>query len=195
MEGPIEGLDELIRQALGRNRVEILAAYLPGMDVALIRWPSDESLRVHLAQEGHPRLLLVEPEAEPPICVDVLEDWVRLPVSHPDRNARIKSLEEKAGRLEIERPIVHHGDMLEYHGAIVQLSEIQGRLIRSFISRFGGVVRRAELTTHAWPGVDASANNLDVAIGRLRRQIEPAGLRIVSVRSRGYLLCSAERPG
>jgi len=163
------------------------------MDVALIQWPSDESLRVHLAQVGHPRHLLVEPDADPPICVDVLEDWVRLPASRTDRNARIKSLEERTGRRDDEVPVVD-GGTLEYGGATVQLSDTQSRLIAPLIERFGAVVRREELSAHAWPDLDASANNLDVTVGRLRRQIERAGLRIKTVRSRGYLLCGVEGP-
>lgn len=162
------------------------------MDVALIQWPSDDSLRVHLARLGHPRLLLVEPEADPPICVDVLEDWVRLPVSRADRNARVKSLQARAGHRDDERPVVHGGGTLEYAGASIELSEIQGRLMTPLIERFGAVVSRDELSAHAWPELGSSANNLDVTIGRLRRQVAAVGLQIRTIRSRGYLLCAAE---
>lgn len=165
------------------------------MDVALIQWPSDESLRVHLAREGHPRLLLVAPEADPPICLDVLEDWVRLPVSRADRNARIRSLEERAGRRRDELPVVHQGGTLEYEDLTVELSAIQARLVTPLIERFGAVVGREELCERVWPGLEASANNLDVNVGRLRRQLETVGLRIRTVRSRGYLLCAAEERG
>ena len=66
--------------------------------MALIRWPSDEALRVELAQLKHPRLLLIEPHADPPHVSDILEDWVRLPVSREDRNARIRVLEHGSHR-------------------------------------------------------------------------------------------------
>ncbi|MGB8361812.1 MAG: helix-turn-helix domain-containing protein, partial [Acidimicrobiia bacterium] len=65
------------------------------MDVALVQWPSDEALRSDLAERRHPRLLLVETDVEPPICSDPLEDWVRLPVSRADRNARLRALEAR----------------------------------------------------------------------------------------------------
>jgi DNA-binding response OmpR family regulator len=162
------------------------------MDVALIRWPSDESLRTELAQQEYPRLLLVEPDAEPPICVDSIEDWVRLPVSRADRNARIRALEQRAGRGAQALPVVTADGTLEYGDARTQLSGTQVRLMVPLIERFGGVVGREMLSTHAWPGSQTSANNLDVTVGRLRRQIQPLGLTIRTVRSRGYLLCGAD---
>lgn len=165
------------------------------MDVALIQWPSDESLRIQLARQEHPRLLLVEPEAAPPRCVDVLEDWVRLPVSQADRKARIISLEERACRDREEAPIIGQDGTLDYRGARVQLSGTQARIISALIDRFGAVVSREEVTARAWPGSDASANNLDVTIGRLRREIAGLGLWVKTVRSRGFLLCGVEGPG
>lgn len=163
------------------------------MDVALIQWPSDGSLRARLAEQGHPRLLLVEPDGEPPMCVDVLEDWVRLPVTRADRNARIEVLQERAGHLDEEVPVLIHDGTLEYRGATTQLSELQVRLIHPLIDRFGAVVSRDVLGAHAWPGSDAIANNLDVTVRRLRRQVEHVGLRIRTVRSRGYLLGDGDR--
>lgn len=164
------------------------------MDVALIQWPSQRSLRARLAEQGHPRLLLVESDGEPPMCVDVLEDWVRLPVPKADRNARIEVLQERAGRLELARPVLSHDGTLDYRGATAQLSELQVRVIDPLIDRFGAVVSRDVLGAHAWPGADAIGNNLDVTMRRLRRQVEQVGLMVRTVRSRGYLLAAGE-PG
>jgi DNA-binding response OmpR family regulator len=127
------------------------------MDVALIRWPSDEALRVELAQVKHPRLLLVEPDADPPHISDILEDWVRLPVSREDRNARDSS---------------------------TRLSEIQGHLMRIFIERFGAVANRDALIASAWPDGEATAGNLRVMVRRLRPLLAPLDLQIRAVRSR-----------
>lgn len=158
------------------------------MDVALIQWPSDEDLRQELAEKGHPRLLLVESDSEPPECTDVLEDWVRLPVSRSDRNARIKTLQSRNGSVSSPVPTIDSFGTLEYSGVRTQLSAVQASLLEVLVDRIGAVVGREEICSHVWPGSDSSANNLDVAIGRLRRQIEPLGLRIKTVRSRGYLL-------
>jgi hypothetical protein len=165
--------------------------YFSGMDVALIRWPSDESLRQELARQGNPRLLLVEPDAEPPVCVDVLEDWVRLPVSRGDRNARIRALETRSGHLDREIPLLGRDGSLQFRGGSAQLSEIQARVIAPMIDRFGGVVSREMLADKGWPGQVSTGNTLDVTVARLRRQVAPLGLMIRTVRSRGYLLCDA----
>lgn len=159
------------------------------MDVALIQWPSDETLRCQLAERRRPRLLLVEADAEPPVCSDPLEDWVRLPVSRADRNARVCALETRYDADGPDIPRLDEVGTLRHRGATTQLSEIQARLIEPLIERFGGVVGRDTLTAAAWPGTDAAANSLDVTVGRLRRQLGPVGLEIRTVRSRGYLLC------
>ncbi|MGB8361383.1 MAG: helix-turn-helix domain-containing protein, partial [Acidimicrobiia bacterium] len=78
---------------------------------------------------------------------------------------------------------------LSYRGAATQLSPTQARLVQPLIERFGGVVGRDTLAAAAWPGADSAANSLDVTVGRLRRQLVPVGLKIRTVRSRGYLIC------
>ena len=161
------------------------------MDVALIQWPSDESLRRELAALRQPRLLLVDSDAEPPECADVLEDWVRLPVSRADRSARIHTLESRVESEHPAAPTLNANGTLHHRGESTQLSAIQSDLVRLMIERFGAVVSREDLAAVAWPGSDASDNNLDVTIGRLRRQLVPVGLKIRTVRSRGYLLGDA----
>jgi len=160
------------------------------MDVAMIQWPSDEGLRAQLEEQRQPRLLLVDSDVEPPHCTDVLEDWIRLPVSRDDRNARIRTLEARVGDVEREVPSIDGSGTLCYRGASTQLSAIQSDLALALLERFGSVVSRETLVAAAWPRDESSDNNLDVAIGRLRRQLEPVGLRIRTVRSRGYLLTS-----
>ena len=167
-------------------------SYVAAMDVALIQWPSDEALRLELAEMQHPRLLLVEPDVEPPVVSDVLEDWIRLPVSRADRNARVRTLESRIGAETTPMPVLSRDGLIEYGGARTRLSEIQAILAAALIERFGAVVSRESLVSAAWPDTDASSNNLDVSIGRLRRQLYPLGLRVRTVRSRGYLLCDAE---
>jgi DNA-binding response OmpR family regulator len=166
-------------------------AYLSGMDVALIQWPSDEALRQEFARLQQPRLLLVDPDAEPPDVSDALEDWVRLPVSRVDRNARIRALESRVGVAKPPLPVLDGAGTLEYRGGTAQLSILQVAVMRPLIERFGAVVARGALIAAAWPGTEATGNNLDVTIGRLRRQLLPIGLQIRTIRSRGYLLTDA----
>lgn len=158
------------------------------MDVALIQWPSDEALRAELAELHQPRLLLVETNVEPPECGDVLEDWVRLPVSHLDRNARVRALESRAGGRQAEHPTLHGNGTLEFRGLTTHLSAIQADLVGAMLERFGAVASRDVLGARAWPDGAPSQNTLDVSIGRLRRLLAPLGLGVRTIRSRGYLL-------
>lgn len=162
------------------------------MDVALIQWPSDEELRQELAGLGRPRLLLVDAGAEPPVCSDVLEDWARLPVSREDRHARVRALEAQMELDSPSAPVLKGNGTLEYRGARTHLSAIQAALIRLLIGHYEAVVSR-EALAGAWSEGEPTANNLEVTIGRLRRQLEPIGLRIRTVRSRGYLLTARAR--
>jgi two-component system OmpR family response regulator len=164
------------------------------MDVALIQWPSDEGLRQKLAEQRHPRLLLVDSDAAPPECMDALEDWVRLPVSRADRKARVRTLESRVEGQASSRPLLNGNGTLEYRGAEIHLSAMRADLVRVMVERFGAVVSREALSGAAWPDADPSDNNLDVTMRRLRRQLESVGLRIRTVRSRGYLLSDSEEP-
>ena len=159
------------------------------MDVALIRWPSDEALRVEMAQINHPRLLLVEPGADPPHIWDILEDWVRLPVSRADRNARVTVLEE---RVSPALPLVGGDGSIHFRGASTRLSENQVSLMRILIERFGAVASREALVASVWPDRNASAGNLRVMVARLRPVLVALGLEIRAVRSRGYLLTTSD---
>src|SRR5687767_10655034 len=68
------------------------------VDVALVRWPTEDEKRAELALGSVPRLLLLEDGAEPPDDSDCLEDWVRLPASEVDLHARIVGLTRRADR-------------------------------------------------------------------------------------------------
>lgn len=164
------------------------------MDVALVQWPSDEALRRQLAAQRQPRLLLVEPEAGPPECTDLLEDWVRLPVSRDDRNARIRLLESRARHETGARPALSDEGTLEFGGSAIDLSPLQADLVRPLVDRFGAVVLRDTLVESAWPGPVVRANNLDVTVGRLRRRVGEIGLQVSTVRSRGYVLVASSKP-
>ena len=56
------------------------------------------------------------------------------------------------------------------------------------MDRVGAVVSRDALAKAGWPAGAPGRNALDVHVLRLRRRLEPVGLAIRTVRSRGYLL-------
>ena len=60
--------------------------------VARVSWPEEAPRLADLRDQGLPRLLLVAPDAEPPVVHDELEDWVRLPADTRDVDARAARL-------------------------------------------------------------------------------------------------------
>lgn len=162
------------------------------VDVALVRWPTDDVGRRELAVRRRPRLLLVAKNADPPLCTDYLEDWVRLPVSDADARARVKALEGRIRELTPLVPSLVDRGTLQYRSARIELSPLQALLLRPLIDPFGVVVSREILMQKAWPDADPNRNILDVHMVRLRRRLVSAGLQIRTVRSRGYLLTESE---
>src|SRR5688500_5059966 len=52
-------------------------------DVPVLHHPHDDARRRRLAGAGVPRVLVVAEDADPPVCDDPIEDWLRAPVD-PD---------------------------------------------------------------------------------------------------------------
>lgn len=158
------------------------------VDVALVRWPSEEDARALLARRGRPRLLLVEDGVDPPVPEDALEDWIRVPAPERDVAVRVETLRR---RIEADRP---QGPSIDDDGVVrvgdgwTTLPPVEARLMRTLIDGFRSVVSRRDLARAGWPGGDPGRNALDVHVLRLRRRIEPLGLQIRTVRSRGYML-------
>jgi DNA-binding winged helix-turn-helix (wHTH) protein len=90
-------------------------------------------------------------------------------------------------------PLLDEYGLLWVGTAWVALTTIQESLLRYLIERRGSVVSRASLTEAVWPGCSA-ARQLDVPMARLRRRIAPLGLRIVTIRGRGFMLLESEPP-
>ena len=68
--------------------------------VELVPWPTDAARADELHDQGIPVLLLVAPDAAPPVVRDELEDWVRLPATAVDVEVRARRL----GQLASTRP-------------------------------------------------------------------------------------------
>jgi DNA-binding response OmpR family regulator len=158
------------------------------MTVELLHWPKERDRRERLHQLNQPRLLLVAPDAEPPLTVDPSEDWVRLPANHEDVQARVESLRR---RTEAE-PALDQG-VLRTATGWVALPELEARIMQVLLDRFGRVADRQSVLAAGWPDESPSRNVLDVHLHRLRRRIEPIDLRIRTVRKRGYVLEPAYR--
>jgi DNA-binding winged helix-turn-helix (wHTH) protein len=158
------------------------------MDVALVRWPDDESQRRELKAANRPRLLLVDETAPAPVSGDPLEDWIRLPADDRDLRARLDALTLRAGPQTDVVPEIDDDGLLHVGDQWVSLPPIEHRLALALLDKPSTVVSREVLAREGWPGETATRNALDVHMLRLRRRIEPLGLTIRTVRSRGYVL-------
>lgn len=158
------------------------------MEVALVRWPDEQSRRQRLSLAGGPRLLLVEDGSPAPSLLDCLEDWVRVPASEDEVRARVDALSIRRAAHEHDAPGLDEDGVLRFRGKWVSLPPLETRMTEVLLSRFGAVVARDQLVKVGWPDGATGRNALDVHVLRLRRRLEPLGLVIRTVRSRGYLL-------
>jgi two-component system OmpR family response regulator len=156
-------------------------------DVVVLRWPDDAEEVDRLAAARLPRLLLVEETADAPESGDCEEDWIRLPADDRDVGARLRALARRAGRHQALPELDEHG-RVHHRGRWVAPSPIEQRIMSILVQRFGVVVSADELVQHGWPGGRSKGGSLRVHMTRLRKQIEPLGLDIRSVRQFGYVL-------
>ena len=169
--------NETVAKQTGRFLVGVVV-------VAVVRWPSEQEMRVSLASEGRPRLLLLE-AGPPPVITDPLEDWIRLPIDDSEMWARLESLRQRweAPR----RPRLDDG-ILTWGDGWVALSPIQVRLVAPLVERFSSMVSHQSLVAASRTSEEPRRNSLDVQLHRLRRRLAPVGLVIRTVRRRGYVL-------
>lgn len=160
----------------------------------LLRWPGERDRRAQLEGEGTARLLLVEEGTWPPPATTCLEDWIRVPADEADIQARLDALRRRAEAHGGGRPVLDDDGVLRHGGAWASIPPVEARLMAGLIARFGAVVNRDQLGHIGWPEGMPGRNALDVHVLRLRRRIEPLGLAIRTVRSRGYLLEAVVQP-
>ena len=161
------------------------------MEVTLIRWPDEQSRRQRLILAGGPRLLLLEDGAPPPAVLDCLEDWIRVPATEDEVKARVDALNIRRAAHDHDAPGMDADGVLRFRGKWVSLPPLETRMMEALMRRFGAVVSREALAKAGWPEGINGRNALDVHVLRLRRRLEPLGLVIRTVRSRGYLLETA----
>lgn len=163
----------------------LLDPLAPAASVALVRWPCDRAERDRLAAEGVPRLLLVEPGAQPPEDCAADEDWIRSPADPIDLQHRLQALHRAWAT-----PLVQVDDdgLLWRDHRWVALGEVERALVVALLERPGRLVGRKVLYASAWPdgGVDTRA--LDRGMARIRPKLEPLGLQIHCVTGVGYLM-------
>lgn len=164
-----------------------MVSTVEAVDVVLLRWPAEQARRDELHHNGCPRILLVE-DGDPPLPVDELEDWIRVPATDADLRVRVAGLRRRVAQCIRPLPELDGDGVLRLDGLWVSLPPVEARLTAALLDRFGAVVSRDNLARAGWPVGAPGRNALDVHMLRLRRRLSPLALAIRTVRSRGYLL-------
>ena len=165
----------------------------PPMEVVIVRWPVERERREELQRAARPRLLLLENGEPPPAVEGCLEDWARAPIDDADLRARLAALERRASAHHSSTPVLDEDGVLHDGDTWVALPPVEARLMAALLDRPGAVVSRDALAKAGWPDGAPGRNALDVHVLRLRRRVDPLGLVIRTVRSRGYLLETGTR--
>jgi two-component system OmpR family response regulator len=127
------------------------------------------------------------------------DDYLAKPFELAELEARVRALTRrgmagaptllKHGALSYDQV----GRVARLEGVPLELSAREVSLLEIFLQRAGRLVSKDQLVSHLceW-GEEVSANAIEVYVHRLRKKLEPGGVRIVTVRGLGY---SLEKPG
>ncbi|MCX7961745.1 MAG: response regulator transcription factor [Burkholderiales bacterium] len=123
------------------------------------------------------------------------DDYLAKPFELAELEARVRALARRAlaggQTLIVHGPLVYDqvGRVARLNGEAIELSARELSLLEIFLQRAGRLVSKDQLVSHlcAW-GEEVSPNAIEVYVHRLRRKLEPGGVRIVTVRGIGYCL-------
>jgi len=126
------------------------------------------------------------------------DDYLAKPFDLAELEARVRALTRRG--MAGGPTLLHHGAlsydqvgrMARINGEALELSAREVSLLEIFLQRAGRLVSKDQLVSHMceW-GEEVSPNAIEVYVHRLRRKLEPGGVRIVTVRGLGY---SLEKP-
>jgi hypothetical protein len=156
--------------------------------VAVLQWPEQADEAHALAAAGRPRLLLVAPDAEPPIDWHPMSDWLRRPANPLDVLLRIENLQRRADATETAVLRLDPDGILRRGRNCVVLAPAEVRLMGALLKNLHRVVGRTDLIAAVWPDGAPGPRTLDGRLQHLRARITTLGLQILNVRQRGYVL-------
>jgi two-component system, OmpR family, response regulator len=129
------------------------------------------------------------------------DDYMAKPFALSELEARVRALTRRA--LAGGQNLLRHGRLaLDTAGKIatiddrpIELSAREIGLLEVLLARSGRLVSKEQLVDQLcqW-GEEVSNNAIEVYVHRLRRKLEPGGIRIVTVRGLGYCLERAAEP-
>lgn len=122
------------------------------------------------------------------------DDYLAKPFVMAELEARVRALARR-GLSAI--PVMSHGTLTydsvgkvaTINGQPIELSARELALLEILLQRAGRMVSKEHLVDHvcAW-GEEVSTNAIEVYIHRLRKKLEPGGIKIATVRGLGYHL-------
>jgi two-component system OmpR family response regulator len=123
------------------------------------------------------------------------DDYLAKPFDLAELEARVRALMRRgmSGSPTLLRhgPLTydHVGRVAALNGAPLELSARELSVLEIFVQRGGRLVSKDQLVSHLceW-GEEVSPNAIEVYVHRLRKKLEPGGVRIVTVRGLGYSL-------
>ena len=127
------------------------------------------------------------------------DDYLANPFQLAELEARVRALTRR-GMLGTTTLIKHGALCFDQVGRVAKLAgerlDLSARelgLLELFLRRPGRLVPKDQLVQHlcAW-GEEVSTNAIEVYVHRLRKKLEPGGIRISTVRGVGYCLEAAE---
>jgi two-component system OmpR family response regulator len=126
------------------------------------------------------------------------DDYLAKPFDLAELEARVRALTRRG--MAGGPTLLRHGALTydqvgrvaRIGGDALELSAREVSLLEVFLQRAGRLVSKEQLVSHLceW-GEEVSPNAIEVYVHRLRKKLEPGGVRIVTVRGLGY---SLEKP-
>ena len=169
------------------------------LDIGLPKRSGLEVLkRLRLRKSAMPVLILTALDSVKDLVAGLdagADDYLAKPFEFEVLEARVRALMRRgmAGGSTLIRhgPLTYDesGRMASLNGEPIELSARELGLLEILLRRAGRLVSKDQLVSHLceW-GEEVSGNAIEVYVHRLRRKLEPNGVRIITVRGLGYRL-------